>query len=176
MLEYFNLMKKTECDICQHLETLKNYAVECDHITELGMRWGTSTVALAAGIPVKLVSYDINRDNNAIKRVSDFAIENNFEFKFIQANVLNIDIEETDLLFIDTYHTGTQLNLELKKHANKAKKYIIFHDTETFGKIGEDNVYPGLVPVIEEFLSNNKQWKLKEIFKNNNGLTIIERN
>jgi hypothetical protein len=41
---------------------------------------------------------------------------------------LAIDIEYTDLLFIDTKHTEERTYLELKKHAEKAKKYLAFHD------------------------------------------------
>ena len=33
----------------------------------------------------------------------------------------------------------------------------------------------GLWPAIEEFLTDNHEWYLKERFENNNGLTILER-
>jgi hypothetical protein len=33
----------------------------------------------------------------------------------------------------------------------------------------------GLWKAIEEFLANNPEWKLKERFVNNNGLTVLER-
>ena len=38
-----------------------------------------------------------------------------------------------------------------------------------------DEINKGLWPAIEEFLSNNKNWKIKERFTNNNGLTILEK-
>ena len=33
----------------------------------------------------------------------------------------------------------------------------------------------GLMKAIFEFLSQNNNWKIKEIFTNNNGLTILEK-
>ena len=33
----------------------------------------------------------------------------------------------------------------------------------------------GLWPAVEEFLENNTNWKIKERYTNNNGLTILEK-
>jgi hypothetical protein len=163
-------------DINEHLPTLKKYANECEHITEMGVRWVVSTYALLMGKPKKLISYDINPINSEpiqemVKDVTDF--------KFSVANTLDLEIEETDLLFIDTLHNYNQLRGELELHGNKAKKYIIFHDTTAFEWIGEsyegkvDEI--GLWPAIEWFLENNTNWELYERFTNNNGLTILKR-
>lgn len=163
-------------DINEHLPTLKKYADECEHITEMGVRWVVSTYALLMGKPKKLISYDINPINSEpiqqlVKDVTDF--------EFRVANTLELEIEETDLLFIDTLHNYNQLKGELELHANKARKYIIFHDTTSFEWIGEsyngkvDEI--GLWPAIEEFLETNTNWELYERFENNNGLTILKR-
>lgn len=173
--QLFENYKKSNCDICEHLETLKKYALECEHITELGMRTGVSTVALAIAQPKKLISCDINYNYQVVNTLLEYARNNNFNFKFIHANDLDIELEETDLLFIDTLHIYEQLKAELKKHGNKSKKYIIFHDTTTFGKFGEFGESPGLMKAVEEFLEENKNWKIKEQFHNNNGLLIIEK-
>ena len=42
-----------------------------------------------------------------------------------------------DLLFIDTSHTREQLAQELEAFSRYTKRYIILHDTETFGKRDE---------------------------------------
>jgi hypothetical protein len=47
-------------------------------------------------------------------------------------NTLEVDIDETDMLFIDTLHNGDQLEKELERSASKVKKFIAFHDTTTF--------------------------------------------
>ena len=100
---------------------------------------------------------------------------------------MKIDIEETDLLFIDTWHHYNQLTAELKKHSDKVKKYICFHDTTSYEHHSEpttsENSYSdeliwekGLWDAVTEFLDTNADtWKLKERFTNNNGFTIIER-
>ena len=76
------------------------------------------------------------------------------------------------------------MQAELKLHAKKVKKYIILHDTTTFATVDEthyETVFgmkvnnKGLWLAIEEFLEENKNWKLLERFTNNNGLTILEK-
>jgi len=168
-------------DIKEHLPTLIKYANECNHITEFGVRDGCSTVALLSAYPQKMISYDIERTNR-VNLIIEAARLNNINFNFILKNVLEIEIEETDLLFIDTIHTYRQLKQELRLHASKVKKYIIMHDTEVFKEEGEiskekdKSDVRGLKYAIGEFLKNNKEWKIYEVFTNNNGLTIIKRN
>jgi hypothetical protein len=61
---------------------------------------------------------------------------------------------------------------------NRIRKYIAFHDTETYGLVNENNYYSnpaGLNPAIKEFLQNNPEWIMDKHYKNNNGLTIIKR-
>ena len=95
---------------------------------------------------------------------------------YIKANVLDIEISETDLLFIDTLHTYSQLAKELALHSSKVKKYIVLHDTYTFGLSGEDpRDKKGLLTAVIEFLINSPNWKFKMFKTNNNGLTVLER-
>ena len=92
-----------------------------------------------------------------------------------------LKIENTELLFIDTLHKYEQLKIELLLHANKVSKYIIFHDTETFGVHGQkpdvDFGYEGrgIWYAIQEFLDVHNEWKLIHKVSYNNGLTIIGR-
>ena len=163
-------------DINEHLPTLKKYAEECEHITEMGVRWVVSTYALLMGKPKKLISYDINPiDSVAIQQM----VKGDTDFEFRVANTLDLEIEETDFLFIDTLHNYNQLKGELELHGNKARKYIAFHDTTSFEWIGESYEgkvdEKGLWPAIEEFLEANSNWELHERFTNNNGLTILKR-
>lgn len=163
---------KKSCDINRHLPTLKEYASKVEHITEFGVRRGISTSAFLAGEPKVLISYDI--DGIKFKNYKTFkSLAKNVKFKFVIADVLKVVIDKTDLLFIDTRHTYKQLKKELKLHGSKVRKYIIFHDTITFGDRGEDNTTPGLVMAINEFLKENEHWQIEKIFKYNNGLTIL---
>jgi hypothetical protein len=94
---------------------------------------------------------------------------------FCQADVLQVEVEETDLLFIDTWHVYEQLKQELALHAARVRKYLVFHDTSTYGQVGEAAGSRGIWPAIQEFLQNNPQWSLHSHAANNNGLTILVR-
>jgi len=165
--EEYSKLCTTKSDINEHLPTLTKYGKEVYHITEFGVRSGRSTIAFLYSDPIILVSYDLKPTKFKYK---GFESPN---FTLVKGNTLKIEIDETDLLFIDTDHTYTQLSGELKLHGNKVRKYIIFHDTEIFGKVGMDKKQPGLLQAIYEFMGDT--WKIKERFKNNNGLVIIER-
>jgi hypothetical protein len=109
-----------------------------------------------------------------LQSLKDAAKEVGIDFKFIQKSDLKIEIKETDLLFIDSWHVYNQLRQELLLHCNKVKKYLIFHDTVTFGAYGEDGGI-GLMPALEEFLFWHPEWVVKEIYNNCNGLIICTR-
>ena len=79
------------------------------------------------------------------------------------------------LLTLDTRHTYEQLQAELAMHGDKAERWMIFHDTVTFGSRGEDGSEPGLMMAIDEFLEEHYEWVVKEVFNNNNGLLILEK-
>lgn len=181
ILKKYQELCDIKSDINEHLPILKEYAEKCKHITEMGTRYVVSTWAFLASNPEKLICYDIltglNMDifNKNISEISECSKEENIEFIFDKKDVLAIEIEETDLLFIDTYHIYEQLSKELSLHASKAKKYIILHDTTTFAIDGENQKHGGIWKAVEEFLYKNEDWKIEKRFENNNGLTILKR-
>jgi hypothetical protein len=184
-----NQLHGTPSDINEHMPTIIKYGNQCETITEMGVRGIFSTWGWLACAPKKLTCYDLHDPSKwggDIQSVYDTAMAYGLNFEFKVADVLKIEIEETDLLFIDTWHAYDQLKQELKLHSNKVKKYICFHDTTSYEFIdeskGHENTWEGqssgrgIWPAIEEFLDENKDtWVLKERFKNNNGFTIIER-
>lgn len=156
-----------------HLPILRQYAEDCSHITELGVREVFSTWAFLAVKPRKLVSVDWNKPPcEVIKENLDQAIELSEEagidFEFITGDSLDIILEETDLLFIDTWHTYHQLLSELMLHSGKARKYILAHDTKP-------SAFPGMFAAVEDFLTVNPQWAIKENFDTQTGMTVLER-
>ena len=176
-------------DINEHIPTLLRYATGCDHVVEMGVRWIVSTWAFLAAKPNKVTSYDLfhpSKYGGNLDEVYDVAKEVNVEFSFFEANVLDVEIEECDLLFIDTWHCYNQLIRELRKHSSKAKKYIILHDTTKFGHVDEknhrDQVFEdalakkqGLKPALNDFLAESDEWQIEKVYTNNNGLTILKR-
>lgn len=111
-------------------------------------------------------------------------------FRFWQANDFEIDIEPTDMLFIDSWHTYCHLTYELEKFSPKVRKYIAIHDTsEPWGDQDEPiylQIYPkypshidktkrGLRPAVEDFLKSPPEWGLKVRHLNNHGFTVLMR-
>lgn len=180
-------------DINEHLPLLRHLAERCDHITEFGVRNANgSTIALLAGQPEKLVSWDIDPRAVISSGIADLlncaqAEPHSWDLRVGRTkfeprvgDTLQITIESTDMLFIDTLHTFDQLKTELTRHADRAdcrvRKWIVFHDVETFGKTGEDGKEPGLILAIRWFQKNNFPiWGLKHHWRNNNGLAVLER-
>ena len=98
-----------------------------DTITEFGHYQGCSTAAWLKCKPKNLITIDIGLHLDQ-KEYQKIAEENGISFQCIIASSVEIDIEPTDLLFIDTMHTKEHTYLELKKNSNKVKKYLAFHD------------------------------------------------
>lgn len=165
-------------DINEHLPVLKKYTEDCETVTEMGVRYIVSTYAFMMGNPKKITSIDIKHPKEYkgnLDDVYELCSENNIDFKFILGDSRTIEIEETDLLFIDTWHVYEQLKIELERHSSKAKKYIIMHDTTLFEYNGEGAGHRGLWPAVDEFLKETKDWIVHERYTNNNGLTILKR-
>jgi len=162
-------IKSDATDIVEHLQTLADISAKCNHITEMGVRNVVSTWAFAAGIPKggKLVSIDIvNPDPiERLQEVIDFSKRKGFDFEFKLGDTTKMEIEETDMLFIDTIHEGPQLQKELDLHASKVRKYIVLHDTESCKR--------ELMPVIKKFIG--KDWGIRTAYSNNNGLMVLRR-
>jgi hypothetical protein len=184
-------------DINEHLPTLYKYALRCAHITECGVRNVVSSYAFANALKDRHTNKLIQVDTVKSKDVSNFMLLCNSEGitnVFYEQSDLECPIEDTELLFIDTWHVYGQLKRELARWHSAVSKYIILHDTTVDEFVGEtirmkynghkqseetgipiDEIHKGLWPAIEEFLEAHPEWTIKERFTNNNGLTILER-
>lgn len=167
----FDRARLTPSDINEHCDTLRRLAAQCDHVTEFGVRTGVSTTALLAGRPSRLVSYDLNPSREA-ESLRSVAAPTRFEFR--QASSLAVDIEPTDLLFLDTVHTEAQVAGELARHADRVRRYLVFHDTEIFGEQGEDGG-PGIMHAVRKFLEARPEWSVIERYDHNHGLLVLSR-
>ena len=173
--EEYKLVCDCPSDINEHLPTLRRYAEQCVHVTELGTRWGNSDIAFMAARPEHFISYDVQY-NSRIDYLKKVSHDTGISFDFRLENVEQIELEETDLLFIDTNHHVEQCSVELRLHADKARKFIVFHDTTTFWEKGQGwEEGHGLRYAIEPFLESHPEWQIAERFMNNNGLMILKR-
>jgi hypothetical protein len=202
---YINLCKE-KSDINEHLPTLYSYSKKCNSVTEFGVRSCLSTNAFLYGLcenknKTTYIGVDPFKHEN-VSNLENLCKNTNIEFKFIEDSDLNINIDKTDLLFIDSWHCYGQLIRELNLHHTNVNKYIILHDTTVdefsseivrmphrwqnptkpiYQQIIKDSGFSeyelvtGLWPAVEKFLTENSEWKLKERFTNNNGLTILEK-
>lgn len=188
----YETLCKTPSDINEHLPIIKKYASECSNLTEMGTRFVISTWALVEASPKKITCYDINLSFflEGKKNIEEVCKQKNIDFKFIEGDTLKVEIENTDLLFIDTLHRYEQLKGELFKHAKNVNKYIILHDTVTFANVDEfiyqhasdiikntETTKQGLGPAISDFLDSEEghNWQINEVLTNNNGLTILKK-
>ena len=163
--ELFQLRRRTPHNIDQHLDTLRSYATGCEWIAELGTEHGWSTSAFLAARPRVLNCYDIARQPE-VAVLEEVARAEGVAFFFHLEDSRTCDIGTPDLLFIDTDHTYEQLRAELELHGNRAGRFVIFHDTETF---------PEMLPAIAEWTRRSPEWHLREHFRHQNGLTVYER-
>jgi len=166
--ESYKMCCEVPSDINEHLPTL--YALAKDrHVTEMGTRLCVSTIGFLAGKPKKLVCYDLMESPQCRELQARHP-----EMAFHQKNVLEVEIEETDVLFIDTWHVYEQLKSEFEKHSPKVRQFIVLHDTVACGEIGESPGHKGLLPAVEEFLQRGT-FEVRADFKNNNGLMVLGR-
>ena len=183
-------------DINEHLSVLRELARSVNKITEIGVNNMCATWALLQGLseqkqPASYTGYFSSlpppQDLLLAKKL---ATENAISFSFKRGDELLIEIESTDLLFIDSIHTFVHLTYELEKFSPHVKKYIVMHDTSAPWGEQNDRAYQGnyseypieidrskkgLWAAIEDFLLKHPEWTLKERLLNNHGLTLLQR-
>jgi hypothetical protein len=168
--ERYRVACLTPSDLNEHLPALHALARECLHVTDLGTGDGAAATAFLFARPEALACYDKVRTAEAAALA---AVAGATRLTFHEADVLRADIEETDLLFIDTWHVHEQLQEELARHAGKVRKYVVVHGTVTYAEEGESPGHRGLWPAVEELLAQGR-FRVKQRFAHNHGLTVLE--
>lgn len=157
-----------------HLDRFILYASKCQTVTELGIDSAAATLAFLKGGCKRMFCYNVVVSPNALK-VQQAAQDDKRHFKLIKKDSLKVRIEPTDLLYIDTDHWYGQIKAELEHHHSRVKKWIMMHDTETFGLINPFDNRPGMKAAIFEFLYAHPEWEIVEEISEGHGLTILER-
>jgi hypothetical protein len=184
-------------DIYEHIPTLRKYGSECTHITEAGVSKVVSSFAFATALlgkpNAKFVQIDpVNHPN--IVAFGQMCKAEGLNTVFYQQSDLECPLEQTELFFIDTWHVYGHMKRELDRWNSYVTKYIIMHDTTLDEWNGEtircrlnaakqsiehnmplSEINRGIWPAIHEFLHAHPEWKIRERFTNNNGLTVLER-
>jgi hypothetical protein len=184
-------------DINEHLPVLRQLASECSSVAEIGVRSVVSTWGILLGLSEgslpspSYVGIDIDCPNmKTLVQVRRLAKSHGIAFRFWQANDMTIDIEPTEMLFIDSLHTYCHLTYELEKFSSKVTKYIALHDTSGVWENNDDTDYHGdyseyppeinrqkrgLWLAVQDFLEKHPEWQLHTRYCNNNGLSILKR-
>jgi hypothetical protein len=156
-------------DIWEHLPTLKRYAEQAKHITEIGTRTGNSTTGLLMGLSVwggEMHSYDISPQRFTPPEITGVS----WFFHQQDTHLPDFRIAPTELLFIDGCHKYESVKADLRQ-AEYVSRFILLHDTL---QSRDDKFGDGVVPAMMEFLSVSP-FKIRESFTNCNGLTVLER-
>jgi len=155
-----------QSDMYFHLPKLRELASNCQHVTQMGVYDGQATRAFLLPL-VSLRAYCMEM-NPTVKELFDVAAGLGKDVRYGVADSLRLNIEPTDLLFVDTEHTYARLSAELAKHHFNVRKYIVIHDTH-MPHMTE------LVPAIMDFMIRNPNWRIKYHTSNCFGLTVLER-
>jgi hypothetical protein len=187
----------TPSDINEHIPLLKKLSSECSTVVEIGLRSVVSTWGLLEGLAESsskkktYVGIDLCAPIQAKLDMAKCLAENNkIEFNFIEENSMYAEIDQTDLLFIDSLHTYAHLTYELERYSGRVTKYIAMHDTSApwgdmddslyYGNYSEypkyiDKTKRGLWPAVVDFLARHPEWKLEARHENCHGFTILKR-
>lgn len=162
----------------KHIYALLRFACRCEHVTSLVMQGYESTVAFLAAknTPVRVMTLGPVDDaiaNQYQKLAQDMQLDVSF-----QQNAG--ELEETDLLYIDTPAEGNYRAMELGRYASKVRKYIILPNTVKFAHTASpqiklaDNMSPiGLVHGINHFLQSHDDWFILEHDDLDPGVTVL---
>ena len=169
--EKFEEIKSTKSDINEHLESVFEYSKGCKTAVSLGISRGYSAFALLMSC-THHITIDPSPNQEAVNLLSQYFGEKSEII--IQKTNEPIELEEFDALFIDYIHTSECVEKEIKAHAHKVKKFIFFHDTKSFGDIGEDGK-EGIKKPILDFLLDNEDWRIVYYEDKNNGMMILSK-
>lgn len=169
--DVFNWACRTPRDLNLHLPRLKELAAKCDYVAEITKR-RESSVALLAARPKKLVSLHSEHETLLANLGVQVSREGATDWQLVFGDSLTASLGPCDMLFIDSQHTYSRLTAELERFAPTVSRFIVMHDTQLYGKVGEDK-QPGLMHAIADFLTKNPNWFIVSHTTKQFGLTVM---
>lgn len=174
--------------ISAHLPRLRHLAEGCELAVEFGVKRGFSTTALLLSAQ-HVLSVDLVQ-HTELRVLRRYADEDHWIF--LQGDTREIDIPECDLLFVDADHTYASVHAELTRHADKVQRWLIFHDTITFGSVAADGEtglprwqpvggrsvpleHLGIRPAIDELMIRDPSWRIYMHYTDSHGLLVLQR-
>ena len=164
-----------ERDSNRHMPKLRELADNCKTVTDISIRQ-ESFIALAASKAE--VVYSHSNEHNTL---TDHVVK--LRGKFVQRlsaipqNI--IQIQPTDLLFLNTTHTANQVSKELAVFAPSVRHYIVLHNTMIYGETGEGHTeqapVPGILLSVRHFMRQNPEWSVIYHSTEQFGLTVLSK-
>jgi hypothetical protein len=168
-----------------HLARLRHYATGCDLAVEFGVKHGATSAALLMGAK-RLISYDLVRSD----RCNPLLLAAGARWSYITGDSREAPVVDCDLLFIDSLHTYAQVDAELSRHASHVHRWLIFHDSITFGSVGADGETGqplwspatgtpappealGIRPAIDQLMMRDPTWHIHAHFPDSHGLLVL---
>ena len=136
--------------------------------TEFGINQGATLAAAVLALPDYVRAYDIKLGwyDEAADLFEQYAWAWGVDFEVIESDTLDCTIDPVDVLYIDTLHKKDHLLKEVALHADKVRRYIIFHDT-TYA--------PGLKQAVLQFVGGGDEWRVVTECTDSVGFMTIER-
>lgn len=170
--ELFAEVEPIPRDLNEHMHAFRLLAQQAaGTVVEITAR-RESTIGFLAGRPQVMIAFTSEADTHVMKAGSLVADTTKFTpRKYVHPHII-ADLPENDLLFIDTKHTAEHLTEELNTYAPRCRRFIVLHDTETFGERGENGSL-GLRFAIADFCDAHPQWAVIDHTKDQHGLTVL---
>lgn len=172
--------------ISTHLPRLRELATGLDTVVEFGVKRGGSSSALLLGAK-QVISYDVAVTPEArdLKRL----VGERWDYRIGDSRAADFDAAE--MLFVDSQHDYDQVSAELA-HADKVTRYIVGHDTITFGSVGAkgesgDHAWQyrrgqsvprealGIRVSYDELMIRDPSWRIVSHDWRSHGLLVLER-
>jgi len=166
----FKWCKRTPRDIDQHLDALREVASKVSRVTAITKRREDAVAWVAAGCE-SVIAYCTEPDplHERLGQLRPGVLE--------VKNLRSVDvpeIEETDLLYIDSQHTMKDLLRELNAHYDKVTRFIVVRGSQTNGERGEDGGL-GLLPALRRFMKENRELSVIDQRQQQYGMTILSK-
>lgn len=184
---YADELKHPERAMTAHLPRLKALADGCSLVVEFGVKRGASSAALLLGAE-RVRSYDVVATPQALQLQK--VAGDRWDYRLQDSRTA--DISACDLLLVDSLHTYAQVTSELERHADAVRRWLVFHDTITFGSIGANGetgqhlwtyrtgqsvpkAAMGIRPAIDELMIRDQSWRIHAHYTDSHGLLVLER-
>lgn len=184
---FYERARRTPSAIAAHLPRLRALADGLDVAVEFGVKRAWSASALLCGA-AQVISYDLVATAEA-RDLERLAGE---RWSYRLEDSRTADVPPCDLLFIDSLHTFDQVQAELAAHADKVRRYLVFHDVLTFGSVGArgesgEQLWPyqrgqsvpvealGIRPAIDALMIRDRTWTIAASYVESHGLLVLER-